>query len=92
MFQQHLPIFHKSRPSAGVVPTPMALSDLWFIQNFEIIKNWGGQNVGGGQKIIWGGGICPLTQAYLAHAQTNFPAALNNPLKVTKLLTGVLCN
>ena len=27
MFQQHLAIFHKSRPSAGVVPTPMALSD-----------------------------------------------------------------
>ena len=27
MFQQHLAIFHKSRPSAGLVPTPMALSD-----------------------------------------------------------------
>ena len=27
MFQQHLAIFHKSRPSAGVFPTPMALSD-----------------------------------------------------------------
>ena len=50
MFQQHLAIFHKSRPSAGVVPTPMALSD------YKLSRT-GGQN--GGQKIIWGGGHLP---------------------------------
>ena len=50
MFQQHLAIFHKSRPSAGVVPTPMALVTNGFYRNY--------QKLGGGQKIIWGG-ICP---------------------------------
>ena len=42
MFQQHLAIFHKSRPSAGVVPIPMALDN--FHRNYQELE---GQNGGG---------------------------------------------
>ena len=51
MFQQHLAIFHKSRPFAGVVPTLMALSDQWFLQKLSRTgeAKWGGaeNNLGG---------------------------------------------
>ena len=51
MFQQHLAIFHKSRPSAGVVPTPTAPSDQWFLQKLSRTgggAKWGGRNNWGG--------------------------------------------
>ena len=50
MFQQHLAIFHKSRPSAGVVLTPTTNS---FYRNYQ---DWGEGKMGGEQKIIWGEG------------------------------------
>ena len=52
MFQQHLAIFHKSRPSAGVEPSAHGSQRL--MVSTEIIKNWGAENNLGG-----GGALAP---------------------------------
>ena len=73
MFQQHLAIFHKSRPSAGVVPTPIWLSATnGFYRISKLSRTEGGKM--GGQKIILGGHLSPL--APLPGAATG----LNNSL------------
>ena len=61
MFQQHLAIFHKSRPSADVVPTPMALSDYGFYRNYQEL---GGKMGGGEAENNWGGGISLLLSPF----------------------------
>ena len=52
MFQQHLAIFHKSRPSAGVVSTPWLSATNGFYRNYQELggAKWGGaeNNLGGG--------------------------------------------
>ena len=78
MFQQHLAIFHKSRPSAGVVPTPMALMVPTPMVSTEFIKNWGGQN--GGIENNLGGAFAPPPLPPPGAATGANPGLMFNPL------------